>query len=262
MNHLKVLSIGAVVALLVALGGVAPVFGVQVARADESCMPITASDISQITAVENDPTLSYSQEITQELALRRQLVGETIACAQEEVQTLQTALNNVQPTGGASQTLQSQYLGDLNDATNFYDLELTKLNGSGIASTEAIAREVLSWRTGTFDPLSENINNFILWAGNQSFFATAQTRMDQTQRAVAFIESASPDSELQNAFEAADSSFSTAVAENNAAESALGQSLSPDQTIGLIKQSLDSLSSTYQSFFTVSSLINAALPQQ
>ena len=135
------------------------------------------------------------------------------------------------------------------------------MNGAGIAGTEAVAQEVLSWRAGTFLPLSENVNNFILWAQNQDLFNTAQTRMTQTQRAVSFLESASPNADLQTAFDAARSSFNDAESENAAAKAAFAQGLSPDQGLALIKQSLDSLSATYQNFFTVSTAISKILPQ-
>jgi hypothetical protein len=230
-----------------------------VAHAASDC-DITAGDIARITAIQNDPTLNSSQEMAQELALRKQLVGRTILCAEQEAQTFQANLASTTVESDA-QPLQSQLLSNLNSASSFYNLELTKLNGAGIAGTEAIAQEVLSWRAGTFLPLSENVNNFILWAQNQNLFDTAQTRMTQTQRAVSFLESASPNSDLQTAFDNAQSSFNEAESENAAAKAAFAQGLSPDQGLALIKQSLDSLSTTYQNFFTVSTVISKILPQ-
>lgn len=230
-----------------------------VAHAASNCA-ITAGDIAKITAIQNDPTLSSSQEITQELALRKQLVGKTILCAEQEAQTFQANLASTSVESDA-QPLQTQLLSNLNSASSFYNLELAKLNGAGISGTEAVAQEVLSWRAGTFLPLSENVNNFILWAQNQDLFNTAQTRMTQTQRAVSFLESASPNADLQTAFDAARSSFNDAESENAAAKAAFAQGLSPDQGLALIKQSLDSLSATYQNFFTVSTAISKILPQ-
>lgn len=259
MNHSKAMIVSALFALLVAGAVGVAAFRAPVARAAVDC-GISASDIAQITAIQNDPSLTSTQETNQELALRKTLVGETIACAQQEVQTLQTNLASTTVESDA-QPLQAQLLGNLNDASNYYDLALTKLNSVGIAGSEAIAQEVLAWRAGTFLPLSENVNNFILWAQNQNLFDTAQTRMTQTEQAVSFLENISPNSALQAAFDSAQSSFGNAESENAAAKTALAQNLSPDQSLGLIKQSLDSLSTTYQNFFTVSTLINNLLPQ-
>jgi hypothetical protein len=221
---------------------------------------ITAGDIAQITAIQNDPALNVSEEIQQELALRKQLVGKTILCAEQETQTFQANLASTTVESDA-QPLQAQLLSNLGSASDFYNLELTKLNSTGIAGTEAIAQEVLAWRAGTFLPLSENVNNFILWAQNQNLFDTAQTRMTQTQRAVSFLESASPNADLQTALDNAQASLNSAESENAAAKAAFAQGLSPDQGLALIKQSLDSLSATYQNFFAVSTAISKILPQ-
>lgn len=194
-----------------------------VAAADEC--GITQADVAQITAIQNDPTLTYADEIKQELVLRKLLVGETIDCAQQEVQVLQVSLASTSVPSSAQQ-LRSQLAGDLNEATGFYNNELAKLNVVGIAGTKQIAQEVLTWRAGTFLPLSENVNNFILWAQSQDLFSTAQTRMTQTQRAVSFIEGATPDPALQTALDSAQSSFNDAQTENAAAEAALTQNLS------------------------------------
>ena len=249
---MAVLALAAAAA--VAVSGVAP------AHAQENC-GITAADIMQIKVIQSDPSLSSSQEIAQELALRKQLVGETIACAQGEVQQLQASLAAATTTDPVGMAVQSHLAGDLDGASHYYDLELTKLDTSGIAGTEAVAQEVLAWRAGTFVPLSENVNNFILWAGDQDLFTTAQARMDQTQRAVAFLESATPNADLQNAFNGALAAFNAAATANIAARTALAQNLTPDQSLSLIKGSLNSLAAAYQDFFTVSTLIKGILPQ-
>jgi len=241
--------------------------GVRAVRADTDaatpdagdCVP-SAADLKQVSAIENDPTLSYSDEIKAELAVRKQLLRTTLACAHDEAAALQASLTAITPTGDIA-NLQSQLSGKLNDAANFYDIELAKLDGAGIAGSEAIAKETLAYRSGSYEPLAGEVNNFILWSGNQGLFATAQARMSQTSRAVSFLESASPDSDLQNAFAAAKASFNDATNQNQAAENALVQSLPADQSLNLIQQSLASLADTYQQFFTVSNLIKTLLPQ-
>lgn len=247
---------------LCAAAGAMLLFGfahVPAAHAADEC-DITAGDIAQITAIQSNPTLTPSEELTQELALRKTLVGETITCAEQEAQTFQTNLTDATVESDA-QPLQAQLLSDLNGAMSYYKLELAKLNGVGIAGTEEIAQEVFAWRASTFLPESENVNNFILWAQNQNLFDTAETRMTETQREVSFLESASPDPGLQAAFDSAQSSFNDAENENAAAKAALAEGLSPDQTLSLIKQSLSSLSDTYQGFFNVSTEIDTILPQ-
>jgi hypothetical protein len=72
------------------------------------------------------------------------------------------------------------------------------------------------------------------------------------------IFSQSPD--VPNDYEQAAVSLKTAEDQNTDAENAFARSLPPDQTLLFIKQSLDSLSSTYQQFFDISSLIQSLLP--
>ncbi len=259
MHDIKIITAGASV-VLIAAGAIFISGFLRVPTAHAAECGITADDIAEITAVQNDSTLTALEEVTQELALRKRLVGETITCAEQETQTFRANLASTTVERDA-QPLQSQLLSDLDGALSFYHLELAKLNGVGIAGSEAIAQEVLAQRASTFFPLSENVNNFILWAQNQNLFETAQTRMTQTQRAVSFLESASPNANLETAFDSTQSSFNDAESENAAAKSALAQGLSPDQSLPLIKQSLDLLSSTYQGFFTVSTVIGTILPQ-
>ena len=233
----------------------------QISDASSTDCGVTPADIAEITAIENDPTLTPSQEVVQELAVRKQLIIQVITCAQGEVRSLQSSLSAVPTSTDAERNIQSQLKGRLNDASNFYMLELGKLGGAGIAGTKTIAADVLAWREGTYMPLAGQVGDFVLWAGNQQLFDTAQTRMTETQQAVSFLESASNNADLQSAFNTAYASFETAKSGNSAAEAALQQSLPPDQTLVLIKQSLDALQATYQQFFKVSGIIQSLLPQ-
>lgn len=242
-----------------ALMAVAFIFSAGVARADDACA-LTSADFAKIAAVQNDPAFTPSEEVTQELVVRKQLLSQTITCAQIQVSSLGATLAAATTTYGTA-NVQSQLLSDLVGASDFYTIEASKLNGVGLAGSKEVASEILAWRAGTYVPLEGKINNYLLWTQDQPLFNTAQVRMDQTQNAVDFLEGTSASPDLQNAFNAAYASFQSAKAQNAAAESALAQSLAPDQSITLIKQSLDSLSSTYEGFFAVSDAIKALLPQ-
>jgi hypothetical protein len=255
---MRSLKIAIIATFFMALSAVALMFHIGVALADDTCT-LAPADFDKIATIQNDPSLSANEEVIQELAVRKQLITETITCAHAEVQSLQATLTNATATDDAK-NIQSQLLGDLNDAANFYNIEVVKLDGTGLSGSKAIAREIIAWRAGTYVPLEGKVNNYLLWTQNQPLFDTAQSRMDQTRQAVAFLEGASANSDLQNAFNTAYASLQAAKTENDAAENALAQSLAPDQSLALIKQSLDSLSNTYQKFFAVSDAIKALLP--
>lgn len=259
MKKQNTIASGTFIALFAA--GAAFVFGfANTPSAHAADCGITTGSIAQIMAIQNDQTLNSSDQIKRELAVRKILVGETIICAEREAQTIQANLASTTVPDDV-QSLKSQLLGNLDEATNFYDSEMARLNLVGIAGTKAIAQEVFSWRASSFFPLSENVNNFILWAQNQDLFNTAALRMNQTQTAVIFLESASPNAALQSAFDKAKASFNDAESQNIAVKKALIQNLSPDQSLALIKQSLASLSDTYQGFSDVSAAIGKILPQ-
>lgn len=204
--------------------------------------------------------LQAAQTLADELALRKQLLSQTITCAISDAQSLQTTLNAVSMPDSESTSVQSQLSGKLDDTINFYNLEAAKLNGAGITATEAIAQEIVVWRTANYDPLTGQINNLILWSQNQNLFQTAEMRLTQTTQIVNFIESAAANNNLRSQLNNTASSLETAQGENAAAETALAQFQSSDQSLSLIQQSLQSLATTYQQFSALNSSIQTLLP--
>lgn len=257
MRPIKIAILGALFTVLSIVGAACWVHG---ARAETDPCALSQSDFDKIAAVQNDPTLSANQEVVQELAVRKTLVAQTIACAETQVAALKETLQSATGTESTAD-IASQLSSSLDGASDFYAIEEAKLSDAGISGTKLIAREIIDWRAGTYVPLEGEVNNYLLWVENQPLFDTAQTRMDQTSRAVSFLESAATDADLQNAFNASYAAFQNAKQENAAARQALAQSLAPDQSLALIKQSLESLSTTYQQFFAVSAAIKAILPQ-
>ena len=231
------------------------------AHADSSpACGIDNSGFQKIEAIQNDPNLSYLDEVKAELAVRKDLLGQTIDCGKKEVDMLTVGLSKA-PVDGTTKNLKDAIAGKLNDAQNFYDIENAKVGGVGISGSQAIAKELLAWREGSLDPLSGEVNNFVLWTKNQDLFATAQSRMDDTDHAVKFIENATPNDELTNELNAAHASFAGAQEKNAEAYAALSQFESADQSLALIKQSLDSLSDAYQHFSNIGDIIKKILPQ-
>src|SRR5277367_3607549 len=110
------------------------------ANAQDACTP-TAADFTALKAIQSNPDLTQSQELSQELTLRRQLLTETITCATDEAQALQTALAATTSTTAIGQSIQSQLSGNIDDAINFYGIEGAKVSGAGVSATEAIAKE-------------------------------------------------------------------------------------------------------------------------
>jgi hypothetical protein len=173
---------------------------------------------------------------------------------------LQAKLDASSSTAAGAAAVQLLLAGKIDDAINFYDIESAKLDGAGIRATEAIAKEILTWRAANYFPLESQVNNFILWSGDQTLFQTAETRFTKTQQIVNFIEAAAPNTDFQTKWIAIRSSFADAESENAAAENAISQLLPPDQSFALMEQSLQSLADTYQKFSDLNGLIQKLLP--
>jgi hypothetical protein len=225
---------------------------------DEIACGVTADDLAAIKNIQNDASLSYSAELQQELVARRNLLKKTIDCAEADAMQDQENLDNT-PVDQSFQELENQLSDRLSDAISYYDLQSQKVDDVGISGTESIARDVLDWRENNYAPLSENILNFITWSDNQVLFTKAVGRLAQVDNLVnspLFSEN----SDLQNDYEQAAVSLKAAQDQNNQAKIALSQSLPPDQSLLLIKQSLGSLSAAYQHFFDISGLVQSLLP--
>jgi len=218
---------------------------------------ISADELAVIQTIQSNPNLSYIDEINQELVVRKQLLSKIIACAENDAQSLKSEVDGIS-VAAADKILQNQLSGKIDDAVNYYAIELAKLNGSGIKGSEQVAAEVLSWRANTYAELASNVDNFVLWSQNQNLFQTASARMAQIAPMVSFLSHVG-DNDLANAFAVAQTSFNAAENENTSARNALAQSLSPNQTLTIIKQSLQSLADTYQNFFNVSDIIQKLL---
>lgn len=254
----KIFSIAALAALLATLTTIG---GLRAAHADvaDDCM-LSAADFASLQAIQTNPALSPSQELSQELALRKQLLGQTLTCATNNANSLQKTLNAFSPTDAASANIQSTLVGKINDTLGFYGIEAAKLNGAGISGTEAIAREIIAWRSANYDPLAGQVNNFILWSQNQNLFQTAKNRVNQTRQIVNFIGTVSGNNNLQANFNAAQAAFNDAASQNQAAEYALAQLQPSDQSLALIQQSLQSLANAYQKFSDLNTLLQTLLP--
>jgi hypothetical protein len=222
-----------------------------------SCVP-DPTLFAQIKAIQNNSALGPLEEIKSELVLRKQLLTQTIVCAEQEAQTLKASLAATIPDPSFS-NLQLQLSSRLDEAVSYYRFELGKVSTAGLGGNQAIAKEVLAWRETNYAPLSANISNFILWSGNQTVFDTAEKRLGEVGNLVGSVPF-SKNSELQGDFQAAAVSLRSAESENVQAKQALAESLPSDQSLALIQQSLSDLSLTYQHFFDISNLVEKLLP--
>ncbi len=213
---------------------------------------ITKSDVATIDKAAEIGLLT-------ELTARKALLARLIACATADARSLQSNLNNLSVPSDAK-PIQSQLSGRVTDAIAYYNLEFAKVSGAGIAGTQGIAREVLTWRSSNYEPLAMQVDNFSFWASNQTLFKVANDRLGGITNLVSFIQEAGANSDLEAGLAGAQSLMQAANNENTTARNAFMQSLPPDETLALTKQSLQTLSSAYQQFFAIATLVQKLLP--
>lgn len=235
----------------------AAVANAQTAKAN-GC-PLTAADFEAIAAIQNNPKLSAQEELTQELALRKQLIARTLSCATKDAMALKNTLAGITPAGNSADVA-SLLAGKIDAAINFYNLESAKLNDAGIRGTQIIAEETRGWRAANYSAIEGQIKNFALFSKNQSLFETADSRLTKTGRVVSLIENTSQQNDISTQFNAAREALLTAESENTAVHNALRALLSPDQINIMIRQSLQSLADAYQKFSDLNGLIEKFLP--
>ncbi len=219
---------------------------------------LTPTDFNKIAAIQNDPTLSYTDEIRAELTLRKQLLKTTITCALNDAQALQATLAKL-TVDPSFQNMQLQLSENLAGTIDYYNLELGKIPDAGVRGTQTVAKDILAWRESNYAPLAANVSNFILWSQNQSLFSAAANRLAQVSQLAQSVPF-SGNADLQADLQAATASLKAAQDANAAAKSALAHLTYPDPSLGYIQQSLAALSDTYQHFFDIASLVQTLLP--
>jgi type 1 fimbria pilin len=220
---------------------------------------VTAADIAVIQNIQGNSALDYNSEIKQELAARKALLIKTIQCAQNNALQLQEQLNGT-TIDPSLISIKNQLSDNLSGAVSYYNIQIQNTSNSGIMGTKLIARDILTWRNNNYVPLAENVVNFIAWSDNQALFSAASTRLNEIN---ALISSPlfSENKDLQVDYEEAAASLNAAEGQNSNAKNSFAQSLSPDQTLLYVKQSLTLLSETYQHFFDISTIIQSLIPQ-
>ncbi len=221
-----------------------------IAFAGDNCV-ITSSDTESVN-------IAAAQGLMKELATRKALLTRTIVCAKADAQSLENDLGRLQINEDAAM-LRTRLMGKLNDAINYYDIELAKVNDAGIAGTRGVAKEVLDWRASNYEPLAAQAANFTVWVQNQNLFNTAGNRLRAVENIVSLLEQTEPRGDIRNALASAQTLVRTASDKNQAAKNALLQMLPPDQSLTLITQSLQSLSDAYQKFFDISTIAQTVL---
>lgn len=205
-----------------------------------------------------NPPGDYGEAIRAELRVRQDWLRATLNCSDFETRKLKNALREFQPNDAELGGLRNQILAQMEDVSQYYNLQLSKVKDHGLRGTKDAARAIIDWRAGTHSVVAERAGNLMLWSKNRELFSSARGRHEligQTIRRLNLMEQ----EEIRDKYESAGRSLAEAESLNSSARKLLLQSANPNTT-KVIKDSLENLSRTYESFFELSEIIKKLLP--
>ncbi|HUZ92438.1 MAG TPA: hypothetical protein VNG29_00370 [Candidatus Paceibacterota bacterium] len=215
---------------------------------------LNQDEFVKLAAVENDPTLGYLAELTQELQIRKELLSETMDCAIAQATALQTSLAAISTPDAGVKAARAQAKNLLGNAITYYGLQKSNIPNLGIQGSKNFAASLEAWRAGNYAPVAKEASDILIWTGNQNLIVTAQTRMNQMGHTMGILDLAG-ESNLTALWSDAQANFKATLNFNDAARAALGNGGGPDEALGDIKLSLDALSVAYQKLSDMNNVI-------
>lgn len=212
-----------------------------------------------LVEIQNNPDLSYSQSLQDELKLRKGILHGVIDCSISEVKKLEDTTRNLPEPNNNVAFLKSKFLDRLSEAEDYYLLQKSKIGDQGLQGSKNMARFLRVWRSDTYASLAADAGNLIVWVKNQDLFNTASWRFRQITQTVNSLNLLEQE-EIRTYYYEAEQRLNQAKALNEDAGLSLGRTSSPDDTANKIKASLNALSDTYQTFFDLATSVKKLLP--
>ena len=230
-------------------------------RASAAVAPcaIGGNKFDKLKTIANDPALDSGTKIREALALRKELLTQTLDCAISDAQALQTNLSGVSIPDPDIARIQTRILGRISEAISYYQTQEASVNDLGLQGSHDFAANLKTWRAGNYTPLIEAAQNLILWSHNQDLIQTAQNRMNQISHTMVLL-SIVNDKDVQTPWQNAEANFNDAQNFNQQATDSLKAIDDPDTSLDLIKSSLGALSKVYQNFLDLSDALSNVLP--
>jgi hypothetical protein len=220
------------------------------------------SYFDELNKVGADAYLDYQSSVVAELKIRQEALNAVLDCGLKDVANLKSQLEQekISDSNSKAQLIQNQYLGQLQQANDFYNQEKARVSGLGILGTKQLAAEILNWKQNTYDSQSEKIVDFILWLRNQKFIGIVQQRLNAFSHYLNTW-NLMDNPEIQSSFSDAQKNFQSAQDLNTRiGNDFYNQNFNlPDMTQS-IKISLESVSAAYQNFFDLQKEIQKILP--
>jgi len=210
----------------------------------------------------NECNLQYLKPVNdsfeEELRVKRVLLTSALNCAIEETVYLKKGLSAADVSDEELKKVRDVLLEDLDKAVGFYNEELQIVDELNIKDIQDVSRSIKEKRLSVFASEIQEALNLILWSGNQKFFRTADSRLEQIKKTLAVLK-LDENKEIKNLLLKTEESFGAAKNSNTRVREALVKR-SPEGAMVDIKESLKKLSETYGGFLKISEAVKKIVP--
>ena len=199
-----------------------------------------------------------------ELTLRKGILIKVVDCAFKDADTFEDALSEMSAQN-ADLELQEVYEGfsrQLENVFSHYKDEKLKIEKLDIDESKVFAKNLFEWRNIHYLPLAEKIANFMMWEKNQGLIKIAERRLSQIEQTLLALE-LTENEDIKILFQRGKTNLQYAQVSSGRARQIFLLVNPPDDSLYLIRASLESLSETYRAFFNLSQAVkNAVLSNQ
>lgn len=215
---------------------------------------------AQLEALEKSEA-DYIERSRMELQLKKQILRKVVSCGVKEAEGLADKVGAVTYNELNIQRLKQKILTELASAKNYYQIQ-----GGGIADLDLVgsrnlSRRILEWRQGDYNLLSKKVVGFLALSKNQELMSIAEKRIGQAERLIAAFKLYDNKDLVKFALESSNY-FKLAKDSGLKAEQTFSNSFyQSDESIGFIKNSLESLAVVYKNLFDFNATFRGLLPK-
>lgn len=204
------------------------------------------------------PVSDFLEGVRLELRARKALLVAAIDCIMAETDELKREAENLPEIRDIARIKQEIVL-NIRDAREYLERQKGQIPNLGIQGTKDVAREIKSWRNGSYARLKNEVSNLKVWSGNQTLFETAKKRLEEITRTVRLLKLLEND-EVWSIYEKSEISLKKADNIHRRALQNIKECRSQEEIAGSLKASLETLFQTYQNFLDLSQAAKKILP--
>lgn len=135
-----------------------------------------------------DSDLSGTVRDRAEFKARKEVLIQTVICAQEEISSAENRLTELKPETENDKNLAGQFAADLASATvkyGFYSDEIA--TSTGLLEVKDLASGILKWRNDVYLPLLQQVNDFVLVINSERAVQTAEARFGKISTSLSIL---------------------------------------------------------------------------